>query len=91
MTRYERTHGGRTPAEDGELAAREEQTFRKAFEAKLRDPEVRKAAKAAVKAIAALEGFGLAVSDWSATGARIDEIEIRDTLQGEKGWIKYEA
>ena len=90
MTDYERTHGGRTPAEDGERAAREEQTFRKALLAKLKDPEVKKAARQAVRAIAIFEGFGLKVNDWSATGGRIHEIEIEDTLQGEKGWIKCE-
>ena len=90
MTDYERTHGGRTPAEDGERAAREEQAFRKAFLAKLKDPQVRKAVRQAVRAIAVLEGFGLKVNDWSATGSRIEEIEVEDSLEGEKGWIKFE-
>ena len=82
------TKNGQTPAEIGERAAREESAFRKAFLAKLKDPEVMKAARQAVRAIAILEGFGLKVNDWSATGSRIEEIEIQDTLEGEKGWIK---
>lgn len=84
------TKNGQTPAEIGERAAREEQTFRRAFLAKLKAPQVVKAACQAVRAIAILEGFGLKVNDWSAMGSRIEEIEVEDTLKAEKGWIKVE-
>jgi hypothetical protein len=84
------TKNGQTPAEIGERAAREDQAFRKGFLAKLKDPQVVKAARQAVRAIAVLEGFGLKVNDWSATGSRIEEIEVEDTLKAEKGWIKVE-
>lgn len=90
MTTNGRGHG-QTPAELGERCAREDEAFRKAFLPKLKDPDVNRAAIQAVKGIAALESFGMKVSDWSATGSRIAEIEVQDTVRGEKGRIRIDG
>lgn len=66
-----------------------ENAVRAAFLAKIERPEVRAAAKAAAQAQADLMKMGLRVTDWSATGGRITEVELEaDCGPYDKRWVK---
>lgn len=66
-----------------------ENAKRAAFLAKLEDPAVRKAAMDAAQAQADLMKMGLRVTDWSATGGRITEVELEaDCGPYDKRWVK---
>jgi len=90
MTSYERTHGGRTPAEDGEAAARDE-ARRQDFLRILQDPAVRKAAIKAAEALSALDNLGVQVVDYATIGGKVTEVELESTMSYEKAWIKLGA
>lgn len=79
MTKYEREHGGQTPAEDGERAVR--------FEEQPGSYKIWKAALALVKAQATLQDYGVEVTDWEAIGGKVNRIEIRNIETGDKTWI----
>lgn len=87
MTNYERNHGGRTPAEDGEQAAKRDALDPTTFANRAGSYLAIKAAKQLVEAQAELADRGLEVTDWEMIGGRVTAMELKDTDTGDKTWV----
>jgi len=85
---YERSHGGRTPAEDGERAARFELSANADSFAKASGSyKIVKAALALIKAQDALEAENFELTDWESYGKLVARIELKDLVDGNKFWV----
>jgi hypothetical protein len=81
MTKYEREHGGRTPAEDGERAAKIEAAVKAAMLEKAQDPVIRNAARQA----ASLKGLREELKE-----ALDSALNLADSIRGRLEELKSE-